>query len=119
MRHHLGLGIGHTYSGHTATTSSSGLQATHTLVDCSDETIDVDLAPLDHPPNDANDSDGDDPELGFANREDDLGEAEEGSEGEFDHGDRDDEELIAINSTAVEKLLREISLVTTVVRAFP
>lgn len=97
MRHHRGLGIGHTYSGHTAATSSSGLQASHTLVDCSEDMTDVNLAPLDHLPDDANDSDVDDPELGFANHEDDLGEAEEGSEGELNHDDRDDEELIAMD----------------------
>ena len=99
MRYHRGLGIGHTYSGHTARTSSSGLQASHTLVNCSNKTTDVNLTPLDHhdPPNDANDSDVDDPELGFANREDDLGDAEEGSEGELGHDECDDEELIAMD----------------------
>jgi len=100
MRHHWGFGIGHTYNCDTTMASSCGPQAARSLVDCSDETTDVNLAALGHLPNGANDSDIDDPELDFANREDDLGEAEEGSDGEFrvDSDDTDDEELIAMDN---------------------
>lgn len=98
MRYHWGLGIGHLYShGQSAGVATASNQTNNTATD-SYSYEPVTEANLDlQVPNYENDyeSDVDDPELGFENRDDDLGE-EEGSEDE-PGVEYDDELLVALD----------------------
>jgi hypothetical protein len=93
MRYHWGLGVGHIYQSASATVAS---QTAANIRVCTSELETMESAEVEHaphPPDHENNSDTEDPELGFENREDDdLGEAEEGLEWDDWH----DDELLAM-----------------------
>jgi hypothetical protein len=99
MRYYWGLAIGHTYSHfQPATTAASAVptQGPHsTMASGLEAETERDLVHTNY----VYEPDVDDPELSLENREDDLGEWDEGfgSEDEFaEDGEGDDEQLVAM-----------------------
>lgn len=77
MRYHWGMAVGHVYShGHNSNTSRSSVSRSHTVSSNTEPESNV-MADADHPNSQFThhqpevDSDTEDPELGFNNREDD------------------------------------------------
>ena len=96
MRYHWGLAIGHVYTHGQATTTTDGSTLVHAAMSSNleDETDQL-QAPelLDH----TNEPDPD-AEFSLKNRDDDLGEEDEASEGEHaEESDSDDEQLVAMH----------------------
>ena len=94
IRYHWGFGIGHIYShGQTAGFAATSTQAADTSDDLEPE-ANISSQPVDHSYN----SDVDDPELGFENREgDDLGDEDGWEDCPLEDVDCDDDQLVAMD----------------------
>jgi len=94
MRYHWGLAVGHTYSRNPRTSSVAATSSTGPTAN--PPTDDTESAiPHSGPADQDNDPDADCPEFGFANREDDLIDADEESElGDEQWVDDDDDDAV-------------------------
>jgi hypothetical protein len=101
MRYHWGLAVGHVYSHDSAANTSTGTSAVQSSVIDGGLEPELEAAtdpnPDPHPPHHDSDSDTEDPELGFEDREDDLIDTRDGfhSEDELDV-DFDDDDLLVM-----------------------
>jgi len=97
MRYHWGLAIGHTYTHAAAadgsvvhvSTADSGTHEDDLALESDPASMPVDVPP----PQNGENSDHDDPELSFENREDNWTDVEEGDDGEGSIDGNDDEFL--------------------------